>query len=73
MDASLYITPIKNKSNVESFGVEKTMKRKPDILIVLAVLLGIGMIVSSYTVDNDKTYAEMSSFESDKTLNKAVN
>ncbi len=28
------------------------MKRKPDILVVLAALLGLGMILSSYTGAN---------------------
>ncbi len=28
------------------------MKRKPDILVVLAALLGIGMLVSSFAEEN---------------------
>lgn len=68
-DSRLYITPIINKSHVDPFEVEKVMKRKPDILIILAVLLGIGMVLSSYTIDDDKTYAEVSSSKNDEMLN----
>ena len=42
------------------------MKRKPDILVVLAALLGLGMIISSFTgvnAENSPQQVQVSSVE----------